>query len=56
MQQLPRGKNHDTSTFWWGHGPFSNNFFFAGMFFKKKNKIAWTKIKICPNYNDENHI
>jgi len=23
-----RGKNHATSTFWWGQRPFSNNFFF----------------------------
>jgi len=41
----PRGKNHDTSTFWVGQGPFSNNFFFAGM-----------KIKTNSNYRDENHI
>jgi len=36
-QQLPRGKNHATSAFWWGQGPFSNKKNFAGMFFKKKN-------------------
>jgi len=32
-QQLPRGKNHSTSTFWWGQGPFSNKKNIAGMFF-----------------------
>jgi len=51
---MPRGKNHATSTFWWGQGPFSNNFFFTEMFFKlffymDKNQ-NWPKLQGQKSY------
>jgi len=50
-------QNHATSTFWWGQRPFSNNFFFTGMFFKlfftgtkiKTDQITRTKIIFKPS-------
>ena len=39
-------QEHATLAFWWGQGPFSNKFFFTGMYFKlfflqgRKSKLA----------------
>jgi len=58
-QQLPCGKIHDTSTFWWAQRPFSNKKIFAGMFFNfflqgRKSKLTQnpgTKIIFKPKKN-----
>jgi len=53
-QQLPHGKPHAISSKMWGQGPFSNIFFLQGCF--SNFFFIGTKIKIDPNYRDENHI
>jgi len=56
-QQLPCGKSHATSAFWWGQGHFSNKKKIARTFFNfflqgRKSKLAqltWKKIIFKPN-------